>query len=84
MHALRELGRAGSRLVATRSSSERALPADRLASLARRHFEHVEIVDDPMEALARAHEHGDTVLVTGSLYLLGDIAQRERRAAWRG
>ena len=29
-----------------------------------------------MEALARAHEHGDTVLVTGSLYLLGDIAQR--------
>ena len=49
-----------------------------------RHFEHVEVVDDPMEALARAHEHGDTVLVTGSLYLLGDIAQRERRAAWRG
>jgi len=81
---LRELGRAGSRLVATRSSSERALPADRLASLARRHFDHVEVFDDPMEALARAHEHGDTVLVTGSLYLLGDIAQRERRAAWRG
>ncbi len=37
-----------------------------------------------MEALTRAHEHGDTVLVTGSLYLLGDIAQRERRTAWRG
>ena len=81
---LRELRRAGSRLVATRSSSERALPADRLASLARRHFEHVEVADDPMEALARAHEHGDAVLVTGSLYLLGDIAQRELRAAWRG
>lgn len=81
---LRELRRAGSRLVATRSSSERALPADRLASLAGRHFEHVEVVDDPMAALARAHEHGDVVLVTGSLYLLGDIAQRERRAAWQG
>jgi dihydrofolate synthase / folylpolyglutamate synthase len=81
---LRELRRAGSRLVATRSSSERALPADQLASLARRHFEHVEVVDDPVEALARAHEHGDTVLVTGSLYLLGDIAQREQCTAWGG
>jgi dihydrofolate synthase / folylpolyglutamate synthase len=81
---LRELRRAGSRLVATRSSSERALPADELAGLAQRHFEHVVVVDDPLEALARAHEHGDTVLVTGSLYLLGDIAQREPRTAWRG
>jgi hypothetical protein len=24
------------------------------------------------------------VLVTGSLYVLGDIAQEERRTAWRG
>lgn len=80
---LRELRRAGSRLVATRSSSARALPPDDLADLARRHFDHVEAVADPAEALARAHELGEPVLVTGSLYLLGDIAQGERRAAWR-
>jgi dihydrofolate synthase/folylpolyglutamate synthase len=81
---LRELRRVGSRFVATRSSSERALPAGDLADLARRHFSHVEAVDDPVEALARAHELGDPVLVTGSLYLLGDLAQAERRAAWPG
>ncbi|HJS49753.1 MAG TPA: Mur ligase family protein [Gaiellaceae bacterium] len=81
---LRELRRVGPRLVATRSSSERALPADQLAALAQRHFEYVEVVDDPLEALTRAHEHGGTVLVTGSLYLLGDLAQQERRTAWRG
>ena len=81
---LRELRRAGSRLVATRSSSPRALPAAAVADNARRHFDHVEAVEDPMQAVARAHELGEPVLVTGSLYLLGDIAQGERRAAWQG
>jgi len=80
---LRELRRAGSRLVATRSSSPRALPATELARLARPHFEHVETVDDPAAAVARAHELGEPVLVTGSLYLLGDLAEGERRARWR-
>ena len=80
---LRELRRAGSRLVATRSSSARALPPEDLADLARRHFDHVEVLDDPRDALVRAHELGEPVLVTGSLYLLGDIVQGERRAACR-
>ena len=62
----------------------RALPGADLASLARSHFEHVEVVDDPVAAVARAHELGEPVLVTGSLYLLGDLAQAEQRAAWRG
>jgi dihydrofolate synthase/folylpolyglutamate synthase len=81
---LAALRRAGTRLVATRSSSARALPAAELADLARGHFEHVEVVDDPVAAVARAHELGEPVLVTGSLYLLGDLAQAEQRAAWRG
>jgi dihydrofolate synthase / folylpolyglutamate synthase len=81
---LRKLARVGSRLVATRSSSERALPADEVARLAGRHFGHVEAVEDPVQAVARAHELGEPVLVTGSLYLLGDLAQGERRAAWQG
>ena len=76
---LRELRRAGSRLVATRSSSERALPAEDVAERARLHFDHVEAVESPTAALARAHELGEPVLVTGSLYLLGDIAAGERQ-----
>ena len=81
---LRTLRRAGSRFVATSSSSPRALPAHDLAELARRTFDHVEVVVEPSAALALAHELGEPVLVTGSLYLLGDLAQTERRAAWRG
>jgi dihydrofolate synthase / folylpolyglutamate synthase len=84
---LRILRRVGARFVATRSSSPRALPAHDLAEVARRHFERVEVVDDPVAAVARAHELGEPVLVTGSLYLLGDLerpAHEERRAAWRG
>ena len=76
---LRELRRAGARLVATRSSSERALDPSELARLAHARFDHVETVSDPVEAVARAHELGEPVLVTGSLYLLGDLAQRETR-----
>ena len=81
---LSELARAGTRLVATRSSSARALPPAEVAEVGRRHFDHVEAIDDPLEALARAHELGEPVLVTGSLYLLGDIAEGERHAAWHG
>ena len=81
---LRELRRVGTRLVATRSSSDRALPAAELADLAHPHFPYVEAVDEPGAALARAHELGGPVLVTGSLYLLGDLVQAEREAAWHG
>ncbi len=75
---LRELRRVGSRFVATTSSSTRALPATDLACLASAHFPHVEVVPDPLAALSRGHELGEPVLVTGSLYLLGDLAQAER------
>ena len=75
------LREAGERLVATRSSSERALPASEVARLARRRFVHVEAIEDPSAALVRAHELGEPVLVTGSLYLLGDLAQEES-ARW--
>ena len=81
---LRALSRAGTRLVATTSSSARALSATDLAELGRRYFDEVEVVDDPVAALARAHELGEPVLVTGSLYLLGDLAQAEQRASWPG
>jgi hypothetical protein len=64
----------GDRLVATRSSNARALPAEELAARARPYFAHVETVPEPGPALARARELGP-VLVTGSLYLLADLSR---------
>jgi folylpolyglutamate synthase/dihydropteroate synthase len=70
---LARLARAGRNLVATRSTSSRALPEEELAAHAKPHFEHIEAVADPHAALARARELGSPVLVTGSLYLLADL-----------
>ena len=74
---LRRLSEAGRMLVATQSSNPRALPAGELADRAAPHFDRVEAVDDPVAALARAHELGGAVLATGSLYLLADLSKRE-------
>ncbi len=74
---LAALAAAGSRFVATRSSNARALSAEDLAARAERWFSRVEAVSDPVPALARAHGLGEPVLVTGSLYLLADLAAAE-------
>ncbi|MFL5981530.1 MAG: hypothetical protein ACJ74R_07475, partial [Gaiellaceae bacterium] len=68
----RNLARAGRTFVATRSSNARALSEHELARAAAPHFERVEAVADPVDAVARARELGP-VLVTGSLYLLADL-----------
>lgn len=73
---LGELSALGGTVVATASTSGRALPAADLAEQARRHFAHVETVSDPAAALARARELAGPdgmILVTGSLYLLADL-----------
>jgi dihydrofolate synthase/folylpolyglutamate synthase len=72
----------GGRFIATTSSSTRALSATDLAERAKRYFERVEAVDDPAEALARARALGEPLLVTGSLYLLADLAKDEG-VRWR-
>jgi dihydrofolate synthase / folylpolyglutamate synthase len=82
---LRALARAGQTLVATASHSARALDAQVLAELARPFFERVEIVAEPEAALQRARElagEDGAVLVTGSLYLLADLAVRPQRIPW--
>ena len=75
---LERLARAGGRLVATASSNPRALPAAELAARAAPWFEEVEAIADPVAALERARED-PPVLVTGSLYLLADLAAREEQ-----
>jgi dihydrofolate synthase/folylpolyglutamate synthase len=67
----------GRRLVATQSTSPRALSAIELAARATPRFDTIEAVPDPAAALRRAHELGEPVLVTGSLYLLADLEREE-------
>jgi dihydrofolate synthase/folylpolyglutamate synthase len=74
---LDRLARAGRTLVATTSTNARALPAEAVADLGAPRFEAVHTVADPVEALALAHSVGGRVLVTGSLYLLADLARSE-------
>jgi dihydrofolate synthase/folylpolyglutamate synthase len=74
---LRRLGKAGSTLVATQSTSPRALPAEAVATAATGHFAVVETEPDPHRALARARDASPRVLVTGSLYLLADLSRDE-------
>jgi dihydrofolate synthase / folylpolyglutamate synthase len=74
---LAALSALGETLVATASSNPRALPAPELGTLGRRFFGSVEVVPEPAEALARGRELAGSdgaLLVTGSLYLLVDLA----------
>jgi len=77
----------GTTLVATRSSNGRALPAGELARLGEPFFEQVEAAEEPVAALERARElagSAGAVLVTGSLYLLADLASvRPQRLPWQ-
>ena len=67
----------GETFVATTSTNERAVPADDLAAKAGRFFARSEAVPLPREALSRARELAGAegaVFVTGSLFLLADLA----------
>jgi dihydrofolate synthase / folylpolyglutamate synthase len=77
---MERLSGAGSVLVATRASNPRALDEKELARRAEPYFDRVESDPDPVLALRRAREPGP-VLVTGSLYLLADLAAAEYNEA---
>lgn len=72
----------GNRLVATSSSNSRSLSAAELAERARPFFPDIRPIEDPAEALTHARTLGEPVLVTGSLYLLADLAKDES-LRWR-
>ncbi len=63
-------------VVVTRPSVQRAADPDEVGGIIRDHVDHVEIVPDPSRALERARQLAGSerfVLVTGSLYLVGEI-----------
>jgi dihydrofolate synthase/folylpolyglutamate synthase len=67
----------GDTLIATESSNTRVLPAAELARLGDRWFKRTEKEPEPARALAAAREIAGpegAILVTGSLYLLADLA----------
>jgi dihydrofolate synthase/folylpolyglutamate synthase len=67
----------GDTLIATESSNTRVLPAAELARLGDRWFKRTEKEPQPARALAAAREIAGpegAILVTGSLYLLADLA----------
>jgi dihydrofolate synthase/folylpolyglutamate synthase len=66
----------GRRFVATQSTNGRALSAAELGRLAADYFPEVEIEPDPVAALARGGSK-PPVLITGSLYLLADLARND-------
>ena len=68
------LGQRGPTLIATRSSSGRAFDEKELARRAEPYFDRVFSDPDPESALEQARDLGP-VLVTGSLYLLADLAR---------
>src|SRR3954468_2011399 len=72
----------GNRLVATSSSNARSLTAGELAERAGPFFSEIMPIEDPAEALTHARSLGGPVLVTGSLYLLADLAKDES-LRWR-
>jgi dihydrofolate synthase/folylpolyglutamate synthase len=71
---LERLSHRGRTLVATRSSNPRSLDEKELARRAEPYFERVESLASPHEALRRGRTLGP-VLVTGSFYLLADLAR---------
>jgi dihydrofolate synthase/folylpolyglutamate synthase len=77
---LEDLAALAPRLVATASDNPRALPAEQLATRAAPHFAHVEIEPDPHRALMHARQSSTgLILVTGSLYLLANLARAEEQ-----
>jgi dihydrofolate synthase/folylpolyglutamate synthase len=63
-------------MTVTRPAVDRAAPAEEVAAVARQHAERVEVAERPAEALDRARVSAGpdgVVLVTGSLYLVGEV-----------
>jgi dihydrofolate synthase / folylpolyglutamate synthase len=76
---LRPLRSITRRVICTTAPTQRALDAISLAALAREAGIAAEVVADPFEALAQACADGRTVVVAGSIFLIGPIRDRMAR-----
>ena len=79
---LAALSAVGAILVATTSTSSRALSATDLADRAKPYFGEIVPIEAPSGALGYARSLGEPTLVTGSLYLLADLSKDEA-VRWR-
>lgn len=76
--SMRVLSELGDTIVVTSVNSDRGMDAEELRDIAREHFAHVHAVPDPVQALAlgrRLAGRSGTVIVTGSIYLVGHIRE---------
>jgi dihydrofolate synthase/folylpolyglutamate synthase len=67
------------RMIVTVAPTPRALDAESLAALARDAGFDVEVVPDPLDALARACASQQRVVVAGSIFLIGPVRERLAR-----
>lgn len=70
---LAPLAHACERVICTTPPTPRALPADELAEIARRHAAVVEIVPDINDALERAIGYRRPIVAAGSIFLIGPL-----------
>ncbi len=64
------------RLICTTAPSPRAMPATELAAVAAAAGIEAAAVDDPMTAVARACDTPGTIVVAGSIFLVGAVRER--------
>jgi dihydrofolate synthase/folylpolyglutamate synthase len=73
---LRELMPVLRRLICTTAPSRRAMAASELVEIAASIGIRAAAVDDPMTAIARAHDEPGTIVVAGSIFLIGAVRER--------
>jgi folylpolyglutamate synthase/dihydropteroate synthase len=60
-------------VICTTAPNPRAATADELKAIATRFSDHVDAIPDPIDALRQACQRGRTVVVAGSIFLIGPI-----------
>ncbi len=64
------------KVIITRPKSERAKDMEELIEIAKKYIQEVSFIEEPLEALERAfEEEEDVIVVAGSLYLIGEIEE---------
>ena len=60
-------------VICTTAPNPRAAPAAELQAIATRFRDHVDAIDDPIDAVRQACRQGRTVVVAGSIFLIGPV-----------